>query len=117
MLCEVLCRGNKLTRSQLCPFTGDVGMADYLALNEMTNRFAGRNRSEFIKSAGGKIEYLTHCIEVRNMDNIYDMYSFGFDAYIRQAGGTAPTTELASGYNMLFAVLLHLSVRMIRESL
>lgn len=86
---------------------------DLLTLNYIEKSLINKNGRIFIDKSKDKIEILVNLLLDDNLEKLYDFYSYTFDAYMKQ---TNNSFEGITSFNLVFVGLLHISLKIIRNS-
>ena len=86
---------------------------DYLLLNYMEQKIIEIHGPEFIKNNTTKIQYIMGIILQNNIDDYEKLYSGCFDEYMKSCNNDM---RAAPGFNIIFIVLTHIAIKILRKN-
>lgn len=109
---EILAKDDKFNIEEI-EYLGNIENKDeYVLMNYLEKKMIEIQGADFIRKSHPKIQYIMSLLLDDNLDGLYDFYSGSFDEYMKICNNNY--SQIGS-FNIAFAVLIHLAVKIIRK--
>jgi hypothetical protein len=86
---------------------------DYMLLNYMEQEIIRQHGQKFLVESGNKIQYIIGFILNSDMPGLFTMYNECFDIYMNSCNHNI---DYVNSFNIVFLVLIHVSMKIIRKN-
>lgn len=112
-LINTLKSDDQFTKEQLAFIIKSSGEKDgYLALNYIESRLIAVQGKNFVAKNHNKIQYIMSILLKNDIDMLFDFYAGCFNSYMEC---TKNNYSGITTFNLTFVVLIHISLKIIRE--
>lgn len=109
---SVLGKDDKFSKEDIL-YLGNINTKrDYVLMNNLEKKLIEVQGADFVKKSHPKIQYIMSLLLDDNLDSLYEFYSGCFDEYMKICKNNY--SQIGS-FNLTFAVLIHLAVKIIRK--
>jgi len=86
--------------------------SDYVLLNHIEKRLVEMQGKEFLQKSHNKIQYIMGLILESDLDGLYEFYHGSFSEYMKICDNNY--SQIGS-FNLTFAILMHVAIKIIRR--
>lgn len=109
---QTLNKDDKFDKEELISISKVETKEDYVLMNYLEQRMILIKGADFVKRSQPKIQYIMSMLLDEDVENLYDFYSGSFDEYMKICGNDY---DQIGSFNLTFAILIHLAVKIIRR--